>query len=84
MLALIFFVLMERTRYEGRTQLWLGIALLTGILLQSSGFFVHILLGEEGTVSPGTWVTRGGAILLAIALISLGMGLLRATTTEQV
>lgn len=82
-LALIFFVLMERTRYEGRTRLRLGIVLLAGILLQSSGFFVHMLLGEEGTASPGTWITRGGAILLAIALISLGMGLLRATTTEQ-
>ena len=81
-MALVFFVLMDRTQYQNRTQLWLGFTLLAGILLQSGGFFLHMLLGDEGAVSAGTWVTRSGAVLLAIALISLGIGLLGATATK--
>lgn len=82
-MALVFFVLMDRTQYQSRTQLWLGITLLAGILLQSGGFFLHMLIGVEGAVSAGTWATRSGAVLLAIALISLGIGLLRATGVED-
>jgi hypothetical protein len=77
-LALVYLVLMDRTRCTGRTQLWLSLTLLAGILLQSGGFFVHMLVGEEGATSTGTWLTRSGAVLLAIALISLGVGLLQA------
>jgi len=77
-LALVYLVLMDRTRYTGRTQLWLSLTLLAGILLQSGGFFVHMLVGEEGATSAGTWLTRSGAVLLAVALISLGVGLLRS------
>lgn len=76
-LALVYLVLMERTRFTGRTQLWLSFTLLAGIFLQSGGFFVHMLTGEEGAASAGTWLTRSGAVLLAVALISLGVGLLR-------
>ena len=77
-LALVYLVLMERTQYAGRTQLWLSLTLLAGIILQSGGFFVHMLFGEESSASAGTWLTRSGAVVLAIALISLGVGLLRA------
>jgi hypothetical protein len=76
-LALVYLVLMERTRFTNRAQLGLSLTLLAGILLQSGGFFVHMLVGEEGAASAGTWLTRSGAVLLAIALISLGVGLLR-------
>jgi hypothetical protein len=81
-LALVYLVLMDRTRFTGRAQLWLSVTLLAGILLQSGGFFVHMLVGEEGAVSAGTWLSRTGAVLLAIALISLGVGLLRARGEE--
>ncbi|MGH3650118.1 MAG: hypothetical protein ACRDU9_05360 [Acidimicrobiia bacterium] len=76
-LALAFLILLERTKFAARTQWWLSITLLVGIVLQSGGFFIHLVLGEEGAVSTGTWVTRSGAVLLAVALISLGGGLLR-------
>jgi hypothetical protein len=75
-LALVYLVLIERTRFTGRTQLWLSLTLIIGILIQSGGFFVHMLAGEEGAASTGTWLTRWGALLLAIALTSLGVGLL--------
>lgn len=76
-LALAYLLLMDRTRYSGRTQLWLSLTLMTGILIQSGGFFVHMLIGDDATTSVGTMLTRSGAVLLAIALLSLGVGLLR-------
>jgi hypothetical protein len=82
-LALAYLLLMDRTRFTVRTQWGLGWTLLAGILLQSGGFFVHMLTGDEGMPSAGTWLTRSGAILLAVALVSLGVGLLR-TRREQV
>ena len=81
-LALAYLLLMGRTRFQTRTQWGLGLTLLVGILLQAGGFFVHMLTGEEGATSPGTWLTRSGALLLAVALVSLGVGLLRARTDE--
>jgi len=77
-LALVYLVLIERTRFSSRTQLGFSMILLAGILLQSGGFFAHMLVGEEERVSMGTWMTRSGALLLAVALISLGVGLLRS------
>jgi hypothetical protein len=52
-LALVYLVLMERTRFTDRTQLGLGLTLLTGILLQSGGFFVHMGIGQEGSARRG-------------------------------
>ena len=81
-LALAYLLLLERTRFSARAQWASSVTLLAGILLQSGGFFLHMLTGEEGTTSPGTWVTRTGGVLLAVALISLGVGLLRARRGE--
>ena len=56
---------------------WLaGSLLLAGVLAQSGGFFVHLGLGQQGRSSPGTAVTRGGALLIAAALIILAIGLI--------
>lgn len=81
-LALVYLVLMDRTRFTVRTQWSLGLTLLVGILLQSGGFFVHMLTGEEGAATAGTWLTRFGAVLLAVALVSLGVGLIRTRRHE--
>ena len=78
-LALVYFVLMDRTDFDARRQRLLGLTLLTGILLQSGGFFLHMLVGAEGVASTGTLLTRIGAVLLAVALIGLGVGVLRAS-----
>jgi hypothetical protein len=77
-------ILMDRTRFSGRAQLLLSITLLVGVLLQSGGFFLHFAVGEEGEASAGTWMTRSGALLLAVALISLGVGLLRSRREQTV
>lgn len=81
-LALIYLVYVERTRVSSRTRLGMSLTLLTGILLQSGGFFAHMLVGDEGSASIGTWMTRSGAVLLAIALVSLGVGLLRSRKAD--
>jgi hypothetical protein len=83
-LALVYLILMDRTRFSGRAQLLLSITLLVGVLLQSGGFFLHFAAGEEGEASAGTWMTRSGALLLAVALISLGVGLLRSRHEQTV
>jgi hypothetical protein len=83
-LALVYLILMDRTRFSGRAQLLLSITLLVGIVLQSGGFFLHFAVGEEGEASAGTWLTRSGAILLAGALITLGVGLLRSRREQTV
>lgn len=82
-LALVYLLLLDRTRFNPSTQRGLSLTLLGGILLQSGGFFVHMLMGSEsGGSSLGTWLTRLGAVLLAVALVSLGIGLLRSVGGE--
>ncbi|MFE2042004.1 hypothetical protein ACFXAZ_13935 [Streptomyces sp. NPDC059477] len=49
-----------------------------GALARSGGFFLHLALGAEGRSSVGTHVTRAGAVLIAAALIALGVGLIQA------
>jgi heme/copper-type cytochrome/quinol oxidase subunit 4 len=81
-LSLVYFVLLARTSFTERVQWLLGFGLLIGILLQSGGFFLHMLTGEAGGGgSVGTLTTRVGAILLAAALLALAVGLLRTRTT---
>lgn len=82
-LSLVFFVFLDRTSFAERTRWVLGLGLLLGILLQSGGFFLHMLVGEEGTSSAGTWVTRVGAVLIAVALVGVGVGLLRARRAPE-
>ncbi len=75
-LSLIYFLYLDRTGYSEGMRWLAGGVLLVGILAQSGGFFIHLWLGEHGRTSPGTVVTRGGALLLAAALIALVVGLL--------
>jgi hypothetical protein len=77
-LALVYLILVPQTSFSSSTQRWLSAVLLLGILLQSGGFFLHLFLGDAGAPSIGTTVTRLGALLLAAALIGLGVGILRA------
>lgn len=77
-LALVSFVFLARTNFSVGAQWGIGVALLAGIVMQSGGFFLHMLVGAEGAGSIGTLVTRVGGIVLAGSLITLGVGVLRA------
>ena len=47
--------------------------LVVGILAQSGGFFIHMLVGEPNKASVGTTVTVAGAVLLAILVLVYGL-----------
>ena len=70
--------------YLGRTNLPPGLKLLgaavvmVGILAQSGGFFVHMLIGKPGEPSLGTTITSLGAGLLVAAILLLVYGLITA------
>jgi hypothetical protein len=74
-LSLVYFLYLDRAGYSTGMQ-WLAGLLLAGIFAQSGGFFVHLGIGQEGRRSPGTVLTRTGALLIAAALVILAIGLI--------
>lgn len=76
-LALAALPYLDRGGFAPRTQWLAGGLLLAGILAQSGGFFLHLWLGEAGHGSPGTVVTRAGAVAIAGALGTVAVGLLK-------
>lgn len=82
-LGLAFLLLMDRVRVAAPTQWVLAFIFLGGVLAQSGGFFLHLLVGEEGESSMGTWLTTGGGLLLAVALVSLAVAVLRSGGQPQ-
>ena len=68
----------ERTGYSDKVKWFAGSLLRGGILAQSGGFFSHLGLGQPNRSSPGTLVTRFGALLIAAALLILAVGLIRS------
>ena len=76
MLSLVYFLYLDRTGYSTGVQWIAGLLLLLGIIAQSGGFFIHLGLGQPNQKSLGTVVTRTGALLLAVALVMLAIGLM--------
>ncbi|MGV9381511.1 hypothetical protein ACWDRB_37245 [Nonomuraea sp. NPDC003707] len=75
-LSLVYFLYLPRADFSDGLEWLAGGALLAGVLAQSGGFFLHLAIGAPGARrSPGTMLTRGGALLLAAALIALAVGL---------
>jgi heme/copper-type cytochrome/quinol oxidase subunit 4 len=75
-LSLVYFLHLDRTGYSESVQWFAGSLLLAGIMAQSGGFFLHLGLGQPNRSSLGTIVTRFGAVLIAVALVILAVGLL--------
>jgi heme/copper-type cytochrome/quinol oxidase subunit 4 len=75
-LSLVYFLYLGRTGYSTGVQWIAGLLLLAGIIAQSGGFFLHMGLGRKNRSSLGTVVTRTGALLIAVALVMLAIGLL--------
>jgi hypothetical protein len=70
-LSLVYYLYLDRTALPDGTR-WLACgALLVGILAQSGGFFLHLLVGAPGQPSAGTALTTAGAVLLAVAVLGL-------------
>jgi heme/copper-type cytochrome/quinol oxidase subunit 4 len=77
-LALVYYLYLEKSDLSETWQWLAGIVMAVGVLAQSGGFFLHLGLGKPDETSIGTTVTRIGAVLIAIALIVLGVGLIQA------
>ncbi|MEU4726201.1 hypothetical protein AB0G06_41955 [Nonomuraea dietziae] len=77
-LSLVYLLYLPRAGFGDGLEWLCGGVLLAGVLAQSGGFFLHLGVGQEGHRSPGTLLTRIGALLLAAALIALAAGLIRA------
>jgi hypothetical protein len=76
-LSLVYLLYLPRAEFSDTTEWILGIGLLVGLLCQSGDFFLHLAAGEGGRPPVGTKLTRGGALLIAAALITLAVGLIQ-------
>lgn len=76
-LALVYTVLLERTRWSMSRRTLAVRVLGLGVICQSGGFLLHLLVGEPESFSAGRALTLVGAVLLAAALIPLGVSLIR-------
>ncbi len=77
-LSLVYYLYLDRADFSETSQWVFGILLGVGVLAQSGGFFLHLGVGKPNETSIGTKITRTGAVLIAIALIALGVGLIKA------
>lgn len=74
-LSLAYFLYLPRTDFSDAGQWLAGLTLLAGVIAQSGGFFLHMLNADKARPSPGTKLTRAGALLIGAALLALAIGL---------
>jgi drug/metabolite transporter superfamily protein YnfA len=77
-MSLLYYTFLERTSLSPAVKHGACVALVAGILAQSGGFFLHMVMGQPNQASIGTAVTVAGAILLACAVVVLVYGLVTA------
>jgi len=75
LMSLLYYIFLSQTSLAAGLKLLAAAALFIGILAQSGGFFLHMLIGKAGRPSLGTTITTIGALLLATAVIILVYGL---------
>ena len=78
LMALLYHHYMEQTKLSPGIKVAAAAVVLVGILAQSGGFFVHMLIGQPGAPSLGTTVTSIGALLLALSVLVLVYGLINS------
>jgi hypothetical protein len=76
LMALLYLHYMEQTRLSRGIKVGAAATVVAGILAQSGGFFLHMLVGQPGAPSIGTMVTSLGAVLLVGAILVLVYGLI--------
>ena len=75
LMSLLYYPYLAETTYGENSTLLLCVMLVIGILAQSGGFFLHMMIGREGERSGGTLLTFFGAALLAVTTLALAFGL---------
>ena len=76
LMALLYHHYMEQTALSPGIKVGAAAVVLVGILAQSGGFFLHMVIGQPGKPSLGTTVTALGALLLAASVLVLVYGLI--------
>jgi hypothetical protein len=82
LLALFYYLFRDQTALAPSATLAGCMAMFVGILAQSGGSFVHMIVGQPSEPSIGSAITTAGAAWLATALVLLIYGL--ATTPRKV
>jgi hypothetical protein len=77
-MSLLYYTFLDKTALSLAVKHTACAALFAGILAQSGGFFLHMVMGQPNQASIGTAVTVTGAILLACAIAMLVYGLITA------
>lgn len=78
-ISLVYYLYLERSSFSGGVKVAACIVLLLGILAQSGGFFLDMVMtADGGRLSTGNRVTILGALLLAAATLFLAYGLIVA------
>jgi hypothetical protein len=75
LMSLLYYLFLDETTLAPATKQVGCVAMFVGILAQSGGFFVHMLVGQPNASSIGTSITTAGAALLATAVGILIYGL---------
>ena len=76
LMSLLYHQYMDQTALSPTIKVIAATMVLVGILAQSGGFFLHMVVGQPGESSLGTTITSLGAMLLVIAILILVYGLL--------
>lgn len=76
LMALLYHYYIEKTSLRPGIKAGAATLVLVGILAQSGGFFLHMMIGKPGTPSSGTTLTGVGAFFLASAVLILVYGLI--------
>jgi hypothetical protein len=77
-LTLVVLDVVDRVGVGAGLQWVIGVLLVVGVLAQSGGMFVHMAIGKPGKWSMGNWLTTAGAVVLAAALITTAVAVIRA------
>ena len=75
LMSLLYYLFLDQTTLAPATKQFGSVAMFVGILAQSGGFFVHMIVGQPNAASIGTFITTAGAALLATAVAILVYGL---------
>ncbi len=75
-LALVSLVLLNGTELSTGVRWLFCVFLLVGILAHSGGMFLHAFTGQAGVWSRGNTLTVAGAVLLAVSMIILAVGVI--------
>jgi hypothetical protein len=77
-LALVVLDLIDRVGASTAVLTLVGVLLAVGVLAQSGGMFVHMVVGRSGRWSAGNTLTAVGALVLAAALVISGVEVVTA------